>query len=111
MITGDESKRQENLRKHEMDFVGCEAVFDHPVATQEDSRDAYGKQRINLIGWLRGQWVHLTYTRSMFLLFFTEISSKQSIDRARYPTACEPKTFIGVGFKTRRRAVKFSDSL
>ena len=49
--------------------------------------------------------------KSMFLLFFTEISSKQSIDRARYPTACEPKTFIGVGFKTRRRAVKFSDSL
>lgn len=72
MITGDESKRQENLRKHEMDFVGCEAVFDHPVATQEDSRDAYGKQRINLIGWLRGQWVHLTYTKSMFLLFFLQ---------------------------------------
>lgn len=62
MITWDESKRQENLRKHEMDFVGCEAVFDHPVATQEDSRDVYGEQRINLIGWLRGQWVHLTYT-------------------------------------------------
>jgi len=55
MITWDESKRQENLRKHEMDFVGCEAVFDHPVATQEDARDAYGEQRINLIGLLRGQ--------------------------------------------------------
>ncbi len=62
MITWDESKRQENLRKHKMDFVGCEAVFDHPVATQEDSREVYGEQRINLIGWLRGQCVHLTYT-------------------------------------------------
>jgi len=31
MITWDEPKRQENLRKHGMDFVGCEAVFDRPV--------------------------------------------------------------------------------
>ncbi|MBL8248616.1 MAG: BrnT family toxin [Candidatus Competibacter sp.] len=61
MITWDEPKRLENLRKHEMDFVGCEAVFDHPVLTQEDTRDAYGEQRMNLIGWLHGQWVHLTY--------------------------------------------------
>ena len=62
MMTWDESKRLENLRKHGLDFVGCEAVFDSPVVTWEDDREAYGEQRINLLGWLAGRLVHLTYT-------------------------------------------------
>jgi uncharacterized DUF497 family protein len=37
-------------------------VFDHPVLAIEDSRFSYGEQRINLLGWLRGRVVHLTYT-------------------------------------------------
>lgn len=51
-----------HLAKHGLDFVGCEAVFDHPVVTLEDTRDAYGEQRINLLGWLTGRVVHMTYT-------------------------------------------------
>jgi uncharacterized protein len=39
-----------------------EAVFDHPVVTKEDSRMAYGEQRINLLGWWRDRVVHMTYT-------------------------------------------------
>lgn len=62
MITWDETKRQSNLRKHGLDFVGCEEVFDGPVLSDEDKRFAYGEQRISLIGWLRGQVVHMTYT-------------------------------------------------
>ena len=62
MITWDESKRQANLRRHGIDFAGCEAVFDHPVITREDDREAYSEQRINLLGWLDGQIVHMTYT-------------------------------------------------
>ena len=46
MITWDESKRQENLRKHGLDFVGCETVFDHPVVTWDDDREAYHEQRL-----------------------------------------------------------------
>jgi hypothetical protein len=45
-----------------LDFAGCEEVFDAPVVTAEDSRAAYGEQRINLLGWLHGRVVHLTYT-------------------------------------------------
>ncbi len=37
-------------------------MLDHPVLTTEDLRFSYGEQRINLLGWLRGQVVHLTYT-------------------------------------------------
>lgn len=62
MITFDEIKRQANLKKHGLDFVGCEAVFDQPVVSQEDASQDYGEQRLIVIGWLRGQWIHLTYT-------------------------------------------------
>lgn len=62
MVIWDEPKRQANLRLRGLDFEGCDAVFDHPVLTVEDSREAYGEQRINLLGWLDGRIVHLTYT-------------------------------------------------
>lgn len=61
MLTWDEPKRQINLRKHGIDFAGCDAVFDYPVVTWEDDREEHGEQRINLLGWLGGRLVHLTY--------------------------------------------------
>lgn len=62
MIVWDESKRRANLAKHGIDFVGCDEVFDFPVVTQEDRRRDYGEPRMNLLGWLDGRVVHLTYT-------------------------------------------------
>jgi uncharacterized DUF497 family protein len=62
VVTWDQRKRQANLHRHGLDFEGCEAVFDEPVVTAEDSRVAYGEQRINLLGWLRDRVVHMTYT-------------------------------------------------
>jgi len=62
MATWDESKRLRNINVHGLDFAGCEAVFDHPVVAWEDAREAYGEQRINLLGWLQGTVVHMTYT-------------------------------------------------
>jgi uncharacterized DUF497 family protein len=62
VITWDEPKRQSNIKDHGWDFEGCEAVFDHPVVTWEDDREAYGEQRINLLGFLSGRIVHVTYT-------------------------------------------------
>ena len=61
-MTWDERKREANLRRHGLDFEGCDAVFDHPIVTDEDARAAYGEQRINLLGWLHGRVVHMTYT-------------------------------------------------
>jgi uncharacterized DUF497 family protein len=60
VIAWDETKRRNNLVKHGLDFVGCEAVFDGPVITEEDGRLTYGEQRINLIGMLRGAVVFMT---------------------------------------------------
>jgi uncharacterized DUF497 family protein len=62
MVTWDETKRQTNLHSHGLDFVGCDAVFDNPVFAWDDDREAYGELRINLLGWLNGIVVHMTYT-------------------------------------------------
>ncbi len=62
MIAWDEPKRQTNIREHGMDFIGCDAVFDGPVVAWDDTREAYGELRINLLGFLDGVVVHLTYT-------------------------------------------------
>jgi uncharacterized protein len=62
MVTWEENKRQLNISKHGLDFVGCDAVFDGPVTTEDDARLHYGEQRINLLGFLNGIVVHLTYT-------------------------------------------------
>ena len=50
MPTWDETKRQKNIREHKIDFVGCEAIFDGPVAVLEDDRDRYGELRLNAVG-------------------------------------------------------------
>ena len=52
MATWDDRKRQSNLKKHELDFVGCEAVFDGLVVAWDDDRETCGELRINLLGWL-----------------------------------------------------------
>lgn len=62
MVTWDDAKRQRNIRSHGLDFLGCEAVFDGPVLAQEDARFSYGEQRINLLGFLHGGVVLMTYT-------------------------------------------------
>ena len=62
MLTWDEPKRKRNLRQHGLDFKDCDVVFDGPVLTAEDTREPYGEKRINLLGWLQGRVVHMTYT-------------------------------------------------
>jgi uncharacterized DUF497 family protein len=62
MLTYDEVKRRTNIAKHGLDFVGCEVLFDGPVASWVDQRLSYGEQRINAVGFLDGILVVLTYT-------------------------------------------------
>ncbi len=62
MITFDEAKRQENIRKHGIDFSDCEPIFDAPMVTEEDAREAYGEQRLKSLGWLNGRVVALIWT-------------------------------------------------
>ena len=84
MVTWDAPKRQANLRDHGLDFVGCDAVFDYPVVTEEDKRDAYGEQRINLLGWLNGRMVHMTYTERGEDLHVISLREAMSHEIKRY---------------------------
>ena len=52
MITWDENKRQQNIHDHGIDFADCATIFDNPLITREDTREAYGEQRMQSLGLL-----------------------------------------------------------
>jgi uncharacterized protein len=45
MISWDEAKRRDNLRRHRIDLAELELVFDAPMVTVEDNRERYGELR------------------------------------------------------------------
>ncbi len=62
MVTCDESKRKINLARHGIDLAEMDAVFDGFLYTREDSRIAYGEQRLQSLGWFRDRVVFLVWT-------------------------------------------------
>jgi uncharacterized DUF497 family protein len=62
MITCDETRRLANIARHGLDFIGCDILFDGPVHSWEDGREAYGEQGFCTLGFLNGDLVHLTCT-------------------------------------------------
>ncbi len=58
----DEEKRLSNLKKHRIDFVGAEEVFDGYTITLEDDRNSYGEQRFITFGRLQGRVVAVVHT-------------------------------------------------
>lgn len=61
-LAWDEEKQKANVAAHGYSFEGVEAIFDGPVASWDDDLEAYGEQRINLVGWLHGRVMYPTYT-------------------------------------------------
>ncbi len=62
MISWDESKRQRNLKVHDIDLAEVACVFDAPMITVEDTREQYGEQRLQSLGWFRSRVVFLVWT-------------------------------------------------
>jgi uncharacterized protein len=58
----DEAKREENLRKHGIDFVGVETLFEGVTATIEDERLDYGEQRFVTFGVMEAMVVAVVHT-------------------------------------------------
>ena len=58
----DERKRKSNLRKHGIDFVGCEAIFAGTVKTMIDDRANYGEERFVTFGLLDDRVVAVVHT-------------------------------------------------
>ncbi|EIJ34531.1 BrnT family toxin [Thiothrix nivea] len=63
MNTWDENKRTENMERHDgIDFAELECLFDAPMVTVEDAREAYGEERLQSLCWYRGRVVFLVWT-------------------------------------------------
>ena len=62
MITWDEAKRRENIRKHSIDLSELEPVFDNAMISVEDARQSYGELRLQSLGMWQGRVVFLVWT-------------------------------------------------
>ncbi|MBK1619123.1 hypothetical protein CKO42_11900 [Lamprobacter modestohalophilus] len=62
MITWDDAKRRRNLAKHGLDFAEAEAIFDGPIFTEQETREAYGEPRFKTLGMLHGRVIVLVWT-------------------------------------------------
>ena len=63
VITWDETKRLRNIRDRDgIDLAECESIFDWPMVTTEDAREAYGEKRLESYGLLNGRVVVLIWT-------------------------------------------------
>ena len=62
MFTWDEPKRKLNIKNHRLDFVECDAIWDHFTVTREDTRQDYGEERLVCFGLLATNVVVMVYT-------------------------------------------------
>lgn len=62
MITWDESKRTLNIQRHGIDFSDLEAIFDYPMLTTEDNREAYGELRLQSLCWYKNRVIFFVWT-------------------------------------------------
>jgi uncharacterized DUF497 family protein len=60
----DEAKRQSNIQKHGIDFVGIEKVFAGQAITILDDRIDYGEPRFVTVGLLQGHVVVTAHTET-----------------------------------------------
>jgi len=62
MNTWDEAKRWRNLSDHGIDLAGLEGFFNGDLLTREDTRLAYGEQRLQSIGVFNGVALFVVWT-------------------------------------------------
>lgn len=58
----DKSKRKVNIRKHGIDFVDVQSVFEGLTVTAEDTRFDYGETRYITLGFLKGHVIVVAHT-------------------------------------------------
>jgi hypothetical protein len=60
----DEAKRQSNIQKHGIDFLGIEKAFAGQAITVLDDRIDYGQPRFVTVGLLQGHVVVIAHTET-----------------------------------------------
>lgn len=80
----DETKRLTNLRKHGLDFVGCEAVFAGDTVTIPDNRFDYAEPRFVTFGLLADCVVAVVHTEKADTLRIISIRKATRREQALY---------------------------
>ena len=60
----DDTKRKLNIKKHGIDFINAQIVFDSYTLTIEDDRFNYGEERFVTFGLLEGRVVVIVHTEN-----------------------------------------------
>lgn len=60
----DEAKRQTNIQKHGIDFIGIDQVFAGQTVTVLDTRFDYAETRFITVGLLKGEAVVIAHTET-----------------------------------------------
>lgn len=83
-VEWDEQKRKNNLRKHGIDFVGCEAMFAGTTKTMLDDRDDYGEERFVTFGLLDGRVVAVVHTETAHIIRIISIRKATKREQALF---------------------------
>lgn len=84
----DPAKREENLRKHGIDFKLALRIFDGPVFEQTDNRFDYGEQRMLAVGSVAGIELTVIYTDRAGFRRLISARKATSHERAVFYNAC-----------------------
>jgi uncharacterized protein len=83
----DEAKRQENVRKHGLDFADAPEIFEGPMLVVEDVREDYGEARMIGVGLLDGRVVVVAYTeRGESTVRVISLRKAQGYERRQFET-------------------------
>ncbi|MGA2610589.1 MAG: BrnT family toxin [Terriglobia bacterium] len=80
----DEAKRQANIQKHGIDFLGIEKVFAGQTITILDDRIDYGEPRFVTVGLLQDRVVVIAHTETDEVIRIISIRKATKNEKIRY---------------------------
>lgn len=80
----DENKRLANIRKHGIDFVDVEVVFEGDTVTVEDDRFDYGEERFITFGLLEARVIVIVHTERDNLIRIISARKATKNEEIRY---------------------------
>jgi len=80
----DESKRQSNIQKHGIDFIGIEGVFAGYAITILDDRFDYCESRFITLGLLSSRVVVITHTETDEVIRIISVRKETKNEEANY---------------------------
>ena len=80
----DEGKRRSNIRKHGIDFIGVEKVFESKTVTILDDRFDYGESRFITLGLLNGRVVVIAHSETRELIRVVSVRKATKNEEENY---------------------------